>query len=94
MCQIVALDYNKYNFGDLYETYTKETYFKLAVDKYIEGVIKRGYHIASKTQVIVDYLRKRIKEIGSKHSMSFFRQYYSLTHKYLHACSNTDLRTH
>lgn len=55
---------NKYNFGDLYAAYTKETYFKVAVDKYVEGIVQRGFHYDSKTQQAVDYIRKRVREMG------------------------------
>lgn len=54
---------NRYNLADIYHAYTKETYLKISIDKYIEGVIKRGYHIQSKTPEVIKYLNKRLKEI-------------------------------
>jgi len=67
---------NQYNFGDLYAAYTKETYFKIAVDKFVEGIVQRGFHFDSKTQIIVDYIRKRLKELhitSKKHLKDIIR---------------------
>lgn len=67
---------NRYNLGDLYAAYTRETYIKASVDKYVEGIVQRGYHYGSKLQKAVDYIRKRVKEfslVSSKGTRAIIR---------------------
>jgi len=53
---------NQYFFDDLDKAYQGELYFKYAIDRYIESVLRNGYSITSKNPLVGRYLEKRFKE--------------------------------
>ena len=96
---------NRYNMSDMYVSYRGENLVKFSVDKYAEAVVRNGYYIKSKNQVVTQYLNKRIKEMVVV-SKSPFEEYikdfvlttilygntYSVKHRQVNASSGKPYR--